>query len=154
MAPIQGGMQCEMKLTHSYSPSSNRYILSTVYFKLVNMQLLYVLSLQICAVLAFNSCTSRRDVCHCLVVQTPMDNMSKNMPSSSMAHVAFRSKLCSVVRSSMPPYLRNWVAIRRVVVYYAWEAHAFSAGIKWRHCIFPVRHWMIWGLLFRFFWCE
>ena len=25
----------------------------------------------------FNSCTSRPDICQCLVVQTPMDNMSK-----------------------------------------------------------------------------
>ena len=28
----------------------------------------------------------------------------------------------------------NWVAIGRVVVYYAKKAHAFSAGIKCRHC--------------------
>ena len=27
----------------------------------------------------------------------------------------------------------NWVAIKRAVVYYA-QAHAFSAGIKSRHC--------------------
>ena len=35
----------------------------------------------------FNSCTSRRDVCQCLVAQTPMDNMSKNEPITSMTHV-------------------------------------------------------------------
>ena len=85
-------------------------------------------------VLTINSCTSRPDVRHCLVVQTPMDNMSKNMPSTPMAHVACRSKLCLVVRSSMPPCLKNWVAIRRAVVYYARAAHAFSAGIECRHC--------------------
>ena len=47
----------------------------------------------------FNSCTSRPDVCHCLVVQIPIDNMSKNNPSTSMTHVACESKLRSVVRS-------------------------------------------------------
>ena len=28
----------------------------------------------------------------------------------------------------------NWVVIRRAVVYYSLAAHAFSAGIKCRHC--------------------
>ena len=28
----------------------------------------------------------------------------------------------------------NWVAIKRAVVYCAQAAHAFSAGIKCRHC--------------------
>ena len=33
----------------------------------------------------------------------------------------------------MHPCLGNWVAIGRVVVYYARATHAFSAGIKCRH---------------------
>ena len=35
----------------------------------------------------FNSCTSRPDVCQCLVLKTPMNNLSKNK-STVMAHVA------------------------------------------------------------------
>ena len=50
----------------------------------------------------FNSCTSQPDVCQYLVVQSPMDNMSKNKPSTSMTHVACKSKLRSVVRSGHP----------------------------------------------------
>ena len=34
----------------------------------------------------------------------------------------------------MHPCQGNWVAIGRTVVYYARAAHAFSAGIKYRHC--------------------
>ena len=51
-----------------------------------------------------------------------------------MTHEACESKLRSVVRSSMHLCPGNWVAILRAVVYYAWAAHAFSAGIKYRHC--------------------
>ena len=36
-----------------------------------------------CTVKAFNSCTMRPDFCQCMVVQIPMDNMSKK-PSTSM----------------------------------------------------------------------
>ena len=43
-----------------------------------------------------NSCTSRPDVDQCLVAQTPMYNMSKNKPSTSITHVA--CELGSVVR--------------------------------------------------------
>ena len=46
------------------------------------------LTVQIC-----NSCTSRPDVCQCLVVQKPMDNMSKHKPNISMTDVACESKL-------------------------------------------------------------
>ena len=84
----------------------------------------------------FNSCASRPDVCQCLVVQIPIDNMSKNKPSTSMTHVACESKLRSVVRSFIHPGLRSWVTIGRAVVYHARAAHAFSAGIKCRHCIY------------------
>ena len=76
----------------------------------------------------FNSCTSQLDVCQCLVVQTPMDNMSNNKPSISITNVACESKLRSVVMSSMLPYPGNWGAIGRA-------AHVFSAGIRCRHCI-------------------
>ena len=51
-----------------------------------------------------------------------------------MTHVACRSKLRSVVRSSMHLCPGTWMAIERAVVYYARAAHAFSAGIKCRHC--------------------
>ena len=43
-------------------------------------------------------------------------------------------KLRSVVTSSMHPCPVNGVAIGRAVVYHARAAHAFSAGIKCRHC--------------------
>ena len=76
----------------------------------------------------FHLCTSRLDVLQCLVVPTPMDNMSKNKPSISMSHVAYELKLRSAVRSSMEP-------IGCAVVYYAPAAHASSARIRCRHCI-------------------
>ena len=47
-----------------------------------------------------------------------------------MTHVVSESKLRLVVRSSMHPCPGNWVA----VVYFAQAIHAFSAGIKCRHC--------------------
>ena len=51
-----------------------------------------------------------------------------------MTHEACESKLRSVVRSSKHPHPGNCVAIRHAVVYYAWAAREFSAGIKCRHC--------------------
>ena len=90
---------------------------------------------QVRAIQIFNPCTSRPGVCQCLAVQAPMDNMPKKKPSTPMTHVAFKSKLRSVVRSSMHPCPGNWVAIGCVVADYASAAHAFSAGIKCRHCI-------------------
>ena len=83
----------------------------------------------------YTSCTSRPDVCQCLVVQTPMHNMSRNIPTTSMTHVACESKLRLVVMSSMHPCPGNWVAIGHAVVYHDRAAHAFSSGIKCRHCI-------------------
>ena len=64
---------------------------------------------------AFNSCTSRPDVSQCVVIHIPVDNMSKNKPSTSMTQVACESNLRSVIRSSMHPCRGNWVAIRRAV---------------------------------------
>ena len=51
-----------------------------------------------------------------------------------MTHEACKSKLRSVVRSSMHPYPGNRVAIGRAVVYYAWAFRKFNAGSKCRHC--------------------
>ena len=62
----------------------------------------------------FKSCTSPPDVCYCLVVQTPNDNMSKVKPRTSIVHLACESKLRSVLRSSVHP--RKCVAIGRAVV--------------------------------------
>ena len=62
----------------------------------------------------------------------------KNKPNSPMAHVTCKSKLRSVLKSSMHPCPESWVAIGRVVVYYARVARAFSAGIKCRHCTVPL----------------
>ena len=53
-----------------------------------------------------------------------------------MTHIACESKQRSVVRSSIHPRPKNWVAIGRAVVYYARAAHTFSAGIKCRHCTY------------------
>ena len=47
----------------------------------------------ISTVQAFNSCTSHPDVCQCMVVQKPMDMMSKIKPSTSMTHVVYVSPL-------------------------------------------------------------
>ena len=71
----------------------------------------------------FNSCISRPHVCQCLVVYTPLDNMSKNKPSTSMLMMTF-----------MYPCPGNWMAIGPAVVYYARTAQTFSAGIKCQHC--------------------
>ena len=85
-----------------------------------------------------NYCTCRPDVYHCLVVQTPLDKLSKNKPSTSTTHVACKSKLLSFVRSYMymHPCLGNWVAIGRVVVYIT--VLIFSAGIKCRQYMLTV----------------
>ena len=83
----------------------------------------------------FNSCTGRPDVRQCLVVQIPMNNMSKNKPSTPMTHVACDSKLRSVVRSYMHQGPVKRVAIGHAVVYNARAAHTFSAGIKCRHYV-------------------
>ena len=53
--------------------------------------------------------------------------------NTSKTHVAFESHLSLVVRSSMPPYLGNWVAIGRAVVWYDRAAHAHSGGFKCWH---------------------
>ena len=47
-----------------------------------------------------------------------MDNKSENKATTPITHVAFQSKLRSVVRPSMHPCQGNWVTIGRAVVYY------------------------------------
>ena len=89
----------------------------------------------------FNSCTSRLDVCQCLVAQSFMDNMSWNKSSTSMTHVAGESTLHSVVLWGHPCPL-SWVAIGRVFMYYARAAHAFSTGIKCRLCTCPCEQFL------------
>ena len=64
-----------------------------------------------------------------------MNNKSKIKPSTPMIHVAFESKLCSVVRSIIYQCPGNCMAIRCAVVYHARAACALSAGIKCWHCI-------------------
>ena len=76
-----------------------------------------------------NSCTCRPDVCQCPVVQTPMDNLSKNDQIISMRIKAPFSY--EVIHASMPKQLGG---NRHAVVYYARAVHAFSIEI-W-HCRF------------------
>ena len=60
-----------------------------------------------------------------MVVKTPMGDMSKNKPNTSMPYVACKSTLRP----------GNWMAIGRAVVYYARATHVFSAGIKCQSCV-------------------
>ena len=60
----------------------------------------------------------------------PFITCQKNKPSTSIGHVACKSKLRSGVRSFMHPWPEKWVVIGHAVVYYAQAAHTFSAGIK------------------------
>ena len=63
----------------------------------------------------------------------PIDSMSKLKPSTLMTHIACELKLRSVLRLSMHPCPGNHVTIGCVVVYYTWDANAFSAGIECRY---------------------
>ena len=66
----------------------------------------------------------------------PLDRMSKYEPSGAITYeIARELKLRSALRSSMHPWPGNYVAIGRAVVYCARAAHAFSSGIRCRHCI-------------------
>ena len=78
-----------------------------------------------------------------ILIPAPVDRTSSSAwlykhqlitPSKLMTHIVCESKLHSVLRSSMHPSPVNHVAIRCVVVYHPWDAHAFSAGIKCWHC--------------------
>ena len=52
-----------------------------------------------------------------------------------MTNVSCKTKLRSVVRSSLHPCPENWEAIGLAVVYYARAAHLFSTGIECRNCM-------------------
>ena len=85
----------------------------------------------------FNSCTSRPDICQCLVVQTPMDNMSKYKPSIPMTHIACKAKLLSVVRFRdlwSHPWPGNWVAIGRTLKGLSQDPASLSFGqvVSWK----------------------
>ena len=75
------------------------------------------------------------DVCQYLFVQTSIDNMSRewtkhlNDPRSQRTKVKFSFE---VIHGP-----GNFMAIGRTVVYHARSACAFSAGIKYRHCMHP-----------------
>ena len=90
-----------------------------------------------CTVQPLNFCTSRSNVCKRLVVKKVMLRCQENNPNTSMTYVVCESKLHSVVRSSIQLCQGNWVASGHIVVYYAWAAHAFSAGVKCQHCTHP-----------------
>ena len=77
---------------------------------------------------ALSSCISRPDICQCLVVQTPMDNI----PKAYAMHINYprRLRISSVVWSFLNPCQEIWVAIGRADVYYARATHAFSVGSK------------------------
>ena len=83
---------------------------------------------------SFNFCTSQPGVCQWLVMQTPMDIISKIYPKHMNDLHSLRSMLRSVSRLSMYPCPGKWLSIGYVVMYYARIAHAFSARIKCRHC--------------------
>ena len=84
----------------------------------------------------FNSCSSRPDVCRCLVVQTPLVNTSKKGQSHQWpTHLTNAMFSCEARDLWSHPCSGNWVAIGRAVVYYSRAVHAFSAGIKCRHSI-------------------
>ena len=87
------------------------------------------------SVQSFNSCTSRPDASDWLY-KHPGTTSQRNKPSTSKSHVACKSKLLSVVSSSMHPCPGNRVATRRAVVYYVRTAHAFSAEIECQHCTY------------------
>ena len=64
----------------------------------------------------------------------PWITSQTNRPSTSLAHVACKLKLHSVVRPSMHPCQKNWVPIGRAGKYQDRAAQAFNVGIKCRHC--------------------
>ena len=75
-----------------------------------------------------------RTFANALLYKQPWMTCQENKPSTSMAHVAFESKLRSVLGHTCIHAKGNCVAFGRVVVYTAWDAHIFSAGIKCWHC--------------------
>ena len=74
----------------------------------------------------------------------------KNKPSTSSTQVACKSKLHSVVRSSMHLYPGGWVVIRRTVVYNARIACTFSAKFQNLYCTCQVLHFLPYHVLIRY----
>ena len=77
----------------------------------------------------FISCNSRTNVCQCMVVQTSRNN-KKSQVLCCPAELANQI----YVQLGDHPCPGNWSAIGHAVVYYARDAHAFSAGNNCRHC--------------------
>ena len=64
-----------------------------------------------------NVCTSRPDICQCLVVQSPMDSMSKYGKRINYKHSLRIKDTFSCHGSSRHPCPGNWVATGRAVVF-------------------------------------
>ena len=86
------------------------FICSSVLFTCLHLWL-HVYTVQ-----TFHSCTNQPDGWHCLVLQTPMANMSENKGSTILTHVVCKSKYVCELRLSMHPYPENCVAIGHAVV--------------------------------------
>ena len=91
----------------------------------------------------FDSCTGRPDFCQCPVVQIPMNQLSKKGQAhqrptylANQNYVQFWGQWPVV--ASMTRKLGGNRACGRV---FCPAAHAFSAGIKCRHCIYNVTTW-------------
>ena len=97
------------------------------------------------AVQAFNSCTSRPDLCQWLVVQTPIDNVKKIGQEHDPC--SLRIKAMFSVIHAWPEY---WVTIGRVVVYHTLAAQSIlqselrpalkgkcTIGITCAKCVVP-----------------
>ena len=81
-----------------------------------------------------NQLTGRLSIPGC--TNTQGQHVKEIIKSTPMTHIVCKAKIRTVVRSSMHLYLGHWVTIKRAVVYHARSAHAFSAGIKCRHCTY------------------
>ena len=65
----------------------------------------YVPACIVGTVQSFNSCTSRPEICQCLVVQTTMENMSKNNAkhTNDLRSLQMKTTIsCEVIRPSIP----------------------------------------------------
>ena len=94
----------------------------------------------------FNSCTSRPDVCQCLVVRTPMYNTSRNTSNTLMKHVACKSKLGSVVRSYIRPCQgkledlsveRSWI-LPGLPTHLVWKLKVGTVAVAAASCLVQV----------------
>ena len=58
-------------------PSKDNHLIAQLLHQMAAIAMLARFKVTFITVQPFNSCTSRPDVCQCLVVQKPVDNMSK-----------------------------------------------------------------------------